>query len=342
MLSHHLDSPEARQDPRLDISDVYLFRGDTGTVFVMNVNPLSGSGGFHPEALYEFKVDTDGDAVEDLTFRVTFGAAYPTGQQRVELHHLEGPAARDRDAEGRIVTHGVTGEECPGTGGVRLWAGPAADPFFIEGAVIGAVCTAVANGAPVDLSGFEPAKATNIFAGTNVCGIVLEVPDAVLGGQQIGFWGVTALPTDSGGWRQINRCAQPLINTILHPADSGLANEYNANEPSEDLRRHGPRLIELISGVVAAMGTAADPSAYAERVRDALFPDILRYQVGTAANFSFAERNGRGLVERSPEVICSMVLNTAVAHGLGSGSASGTPRAVFPYLPPPVPVSSSS
>ena len=68
-MSHHLDSPLARQDTRLDITDVYLFRGATGTVFVMNANSsIAGqrhAERFHPEALYEFKVDTDGDAVED-------------------------------------------------------------------------------------------------------------------------------------------------------------------------------------------------------------------------------------------------------------------------------------
>ncbi|MEV0169470.1 hypothetical protein [Nonomuraea fuscirosea] len=56
IMSHHLDSPLARQDPRLDISDVYLFRGTIGTTFIINVNPLSGAGAFHPEGRYEFKI----------------------------------------------------------------------------------------------------------------------------------------------------------------------------------------------------------------------------------------------------------------------------------------------
>ena len=30
-MSHHLDSPIARQDIRLDITDLYAFRGETGT-----------------------------------------------------------------------------------------------------------------------------------------------------------------------------------------------------------------------------------------------------------------------------------------------------------------------
>ena len=34
-MSHHLDSPLARQDIRLDITDLYLFRGEIGTVFVI-------------------------------------------------------------------------------------------------------------------------------------------------------------------------------------------------------------------------------------------------------------------------------------------------------------------
>ena len=36
-MSHHLDSPIARQDIRLDITDLYLFRGERGTAFVINV-----------------------------------------------------------------------------------------------------------------------------------------------------------------------------------------------------------------------------------------------------------------------------------------------------------------
>lgn len=58
-MSHHLDSPLARQDTRLDITDVYLFRGTAGTVFVMNVDTSAANQKhheqFHPEALYEIQ-----------------------------------------------------------------------------------------------------------------------------------------------------------------------------------------------------------------------------------------------------------------------------------------------
>jgi hypothetical protein len=36
-MSHHLDSPIARQDIRLDITNLYVFRGETGTVFVIDL-----------------------------------------------------------------------------------------------------------------------------------------------------------------------------------------------------------------------------------------------------------------------------------------------------------------
>ena len=69
-MSHHLDSPIARQDIRLDITDLYVFRGETGTVFAINVchsifGPIPAPG-YHPEGMYEFKIDLNGDAIEDI------------------------------------------------------------------------------------------------------------------------------------------------------------------------------------------------------------------------------------------------------------------------------------
>ena len=332
-MSHHFDSPLARQDPRLDISDVYLFRGATGTVFVMNVNPLSGENGFHPDGLYEFKVDTDGDAVEDTTFRVTFGERDADGGQALVLRKLDGEAARDRDDEGSVLAEGATEQIIEARHGISLWAGAAADPFYVNGAVVGAVKHAVATGAPVEL---PDQPAANLFAGTNVCAIVLEVPDEVLAVADIAFWGVTALPTDAGGWQQINRCAQPLINTIFNPDDEDRSSDYNRVQPSQDREVHGPVVCDLVARAVAASGAAEDPKWYAEQVRDTIFPDVLRYRVGTPATYGFATRNGRGLTECAPEVMFAVVLNRAVPLGLSASAATGTLRTDFPYLSTPV------
>jgi hypothetical protein len=58
-VSHHLDSPASRRDPRLNVTDVYAFGGDDATVLTMIVSSsLAGAGrvpGFHPEGRYEFR-----------------------------------------------------------------------------------------------------------------------------------------------------------------------------------------------------------------------------------------------------------------------------------------------
>lgn len=335
-MSHHLDSPLARQDPRLDISDVYVFRGTGATVFVMNVNPLSGAGGFHPEGRYEFRVDTDGDAVEDHTFVFAFGEGDAGGDQVLEVRRLDGADARVRVAPGLLLARGRTGQEIGGAGGVRVWAGPAADPFYIDGAVITAVKETVANGVPFDLAAVGHGAPANLFAGTNVHALVLEVRDDAFPVGGIGFWGTTALATDSGGWRQINRCATPLINTIFNPDDSQRSSEYNLTHPSEDRARYGPLVEALVTKAVAATGSSDDPVAHARRVVDELFPDVLRYRIGTPAEFGFTVRNGRGLADCVPEVMFALVLNKAVPLGLDSTSATGVRPHDFPYLAPPV------
>ena len=98
-MSHHLDSPLARQDIRLDITDLYVFRGETGTVFAINVcHSIFGkipTPGYHPEGMYEFKIDLDGDAVEDVTYRFTFDERDSAGKQRFVLRRITEGAAAD-------------------------------------------------------------------------------------------------------------------------------------------------------------------------------------------------------------------------------------------------------
>src|SRR5271166_677256 len=113
-MSHHLDSPIARQDIRLDITDLYVFRGETGTAFVINVchsifGPIPAPG-YHPEGMYEFKIDLDGDAVEDVTYRITFDERDDAGNQRFVLRCISGAGAVDPNATGTVLAQGQTNE----------------------------------------------------------------------------------------------------------------------------------------------------------------------------------------------------------------------------------------
>jgi hypothetical protein len=123
----------------------------------------------------------------------------------------------------------------------------------------------------------------------------------------------TALATDAGGWRQINRAGQPMIQPIFNPDDGERSSAYNTTQPREDRAIYGPLVSTLVAGVVAAMGTSADPQVYGELVAALCFPDILRYEVGTPAVFGFAKRNGRALADNAPEVMFSIVVNAVLS-----------------------------
>ena len=76
-MSHHFDTKLSREDPSLNLCDFYLFGGPSGkTVMAMTVNPdvgLSAPDTLHPEGLYAFRFDLNGDAREEVTFKFRFG-----------------------------------------------------------------------------------------------------------------------------------------------------------------------------------------------------------------------------------------------------------------------------
>jgi hypothetical protein len=326
-MSHHLDTPLARQNGRLYIDDLYVFQGDHGTVFVMDVNStITGPDiqpGFHLQARYEFRVHVGGEERESLTFRATFGEAGPDGRQSYEL-----------SAAGELLLKGSTGEIATG-GHARMWAGRIADPFYVDLSLLAKVNSAVRDGTAVDLAGWLPAEAANSFAGTTVETIVLEISHehpVLRPGTPIGVWCATMLATDAGGWHPINRAGHPMMWPIFWPDDTRFTYPANTRHPSDDYAAEGERLAGLVAAVVAAGGTAGDPAGYGEAVARRLFPDVLPYVVGTPATYGFAGFNGRTLADNAPEVMLSLVAGTAVPAGLRPSVAADLREAAFPYV----------
>jgi len=81
--SSHREAPAITEAPKVDATDFYMFRsyesGREGYVtFIANYQPLQVPYGgpnyftMDPDALYEIHVDSDGDAVEDMTFQFDF------------------------------------------------------------------------------------------------------------------------------------------------------------------------------------------------------------------------------------------------------------------------------
>lgn len=341
-MSHHLDSPIARQDIRLDITDLYVFRGQTGTVFAINVchsifGPIP-SPGYHPEGMYEFKVDLNGDAIEDVTYRITFSERDKQGKQSYIVRCIRGAEAADPHAPGSVVAQGSTDEKVTATSGLQVWAGKAGDPFWIEPDVLHAVGHAFQDGTTVNLAGWDPRRAKNLFAGHTVYAIVLEVPDSELlagasGKKRVGVWAVSTLATDAGGWRSINRVGLPMIHPLFTQFNEDLGNRLNAGRPADDFETYGEAVTKSIAGAVTANGAAEDPRGYAETVAHRFFPNILPYEVGTQAVFGFARWNGRSLTDNAPNVMFSIAANTPISLGIGKESVTSKPSKTFPYVP---------
>jgi hypothetical protein len=339
-MSHHLDTPLARQNGQLYIDDLYVFPGDHSTVLVMDVNStITGPDvqpGFHPEARYEFKVHFGGEEFETLTYRVSFGEPDTQGRQALQLRVLTGDEAREDVAAGSLLLEGRTGETAS-QNGARIWTGRVADPFYVDLDGLATINAAVKNGAKVDRSGWRAENARNSFAGTTVESIVLEVShqhEQLRAGARTGIWCATKLATDAGGWRQINRAGNPMMWPIFWPDDTDFSGRANDRHPSADLNAEGKNIADLVTTVVAANGTSDDPEGYGHIVARVLLPDVLQYVVGTPATYGFAARNGRTLADNAPEAMFSLVLNRAVTSGLTPSVAEGLRSRTFPYVVP--------
>ena len=102
----------AREDPRLNLLDFYLFRGQPGTtVMAMTVNPNAGTKApdtFHEEGLYAFRFDVNDDAHEELTFKIRFGVAGHAEGEGPDGRHMQ--TLQVRRATGRDAAEGMQGE----------------------------------------------------------------------------------------------------------------------------------------------------------------------------------------------------------------------------------------
>src|SRR5271155_2893533 len=93
-MSHHFDTKLAKEDPSLNVGDLYLFQGppDT-TVMAMTVNPdvvLSAPDTLNSEALYAFRLDLTGDAREDVVFKFRFNEPrHVNGDEHVHVQKFQ-------------------------------------------------------------------------------------------------------------------------------------------------------------------------------------------------------------------------------------------------------------
>ncbi|MDO6426698.1 DUF4331 domain-containing protein [Thalassotalea sp. 1_MG-2023] len=113
--SSHREAPNITRFPTVDSTDYYAFnsyeegRGDYVTM-IANYIPLQDAYGgpnyfpMDPEAIYSIHIDTDGDAVEDITFAFDFERSLANNNQGVKL--TVGPAENQRSVGVPLVNIG--------------------------------------------------------------------------------------------------------------------------------------------------------------------------------------------------------------------------------------------
>jgi hypothetical protein len=321
-MSHHYSGPDygfPHGDARLDLTDLYAFPtpGDAGkSILIMNVHPSVGvnptgptiAEPFAPSAIYELKIDTDGDAVADIAYRVRFSRS-DDGAQTATVRRAEGKDAAGIGDGGEVVLMDApvsTGLDAQVTtvGGYRFFAGWRSDPFFFD-----------TQGALNNLQ----FTGDDFFTGRDVCSIVLEVSDTVLGHGVTGLWART-LDVLGNDWVQADRGARPSQSIFLTGEEKAA---YLAAEPKDD-----DRFVPIFAHSLEHTGgyTPAD----ATRAAKTLLPDVLSYDPRQPASYP---TNGRALSDDVMDVFITTLTNGKLTGDKVGPHADLLTR--FPYVGPP-------
>ncbi|TMI92259.1 MAG: DUF4331 domain-containing protein [Bacteroidetes bacterium] len=198
LAADHIDSPAVTNQPS-DITDLYVFRGENpdNLVFVANTQGLlspasTANAKFDENTMIEINIDNNGDHVEDLVIQCiakngmmrVYGPFKPSVTGTTSYLGIN-----NFTAQVEITPYGqpaIIAEQK----GVKVFAGPRDDPFFFDlvrfRQIIAGTATSFNN------------PGNDTFAGTNVLGLVVELPKTMLGGNgTIDVWAETKKKTNT-------------------------------------------------------------------------------------------------------------------------------------------------
>ncbi|MGB6430362.1 MAG: DUF4331 family protein [Candidatus Acidiferrales bacterium] len=321
-MSHHYSGPDfgfPHGDARLDFTDLYAFPkpGDAGkSILIMNAHPSVGvnppgptmAEPFAPQAVYELRIDTNGDFVADIAYRVRFSSS-KDGARSATLRRAEGAQAAGAGDEGQTIIEAApvsTGPEIRVTdaGGYRFFAGWRSDPFFFD--VQGALNNLQFTG-------------DDYFTDKDVCSIVLEAPNSALGSQKMALW-VRTLDGAGGKWAQADRGARSNQTPFLAGEQNAA---YLAAEPAGDAR-----FVPVFAH--ALEHTGGYTPAEATRVAGTLLPDVLHYDPTRPASYP---DSGRALTDDVVDFFLPLLTNGKVTQD--KVGPHKDLLASFPYVGPP-------
>jgi hypothetical protein len=263
----HRDSPVVDGAPEGDITDVFAFldpNDKTRVVFAMGVNPFAvpavpSSYRFSTGFLYQFKIDTTGDYVEDAVIQVTFKDAATVSAAAQSIHvRIGAPDPGSTGAVNTLMTNqaiDVTGpvNTVINSNGVQVFAGLRDDPFTFDVGqffriqagtsqlfrAVPASPLGPLTGRPIGANG---QSGIDGFAGFNASYIIVSVPLSAIRpgefqnkGNIYNIWGTVSAPYVDDSYVQFERMGQPVFNTVFIP--SPMKDAFNAGVPADDTLR---------------------------------------------------------------------------------------------------------
>lgn len=374
--SDHADTAENFNRIGADMTDVYIFPSPTNAnnvVLVLDVHGLIPAGqgpnvSFDPRVLYQIKIDTTGDVVEDLVIQARFTGVGPN--QRVAIAGPYKPFMTGTQAifARPYPVTGMINQSFTPTAGMTVFAGVRSEPFFLDLNRFNAIFPDRATpltGRQVDfpsimaantpqVNGFRPpGQAMDFLSNLNVLSIVVELPRAALGGGVIRLWETTSLALGSSGgflYGQQDRLARPLVNEVLATVTLRRHEANNKDNPTDDAA-------VLKNDIDAFLVFPANRSAAIRNVIEAvLVPDVmianlasgdkasyLGFETGGATGGKFG---GRALADDVVDISLGVVFgNTVPALGLAPDDGNELPQfttdnvgphtdymTTFPYL----------
>jgi Domain of unknown function (DUF4331) len=325
-MADHFDAPGLKppnMDARIDICDIYAFqkREDTNkSILVLNVNPVAPTyaDSFASEAVYELKVDTNGDAVADIAYRFTFSPK-EDDVQKATVRRVSGEHAKGNGNYGEVLFQDVPvsfGENAIMTttadnvGEYRFFAGIRSDPFFF------------------DLEGMKNGMqftGADTFLDKNVFSLILEIPNGALGSNpKVGVWCRVLIPKDVNPFFQIDRMGRPFVNVAF--TDGEDKDTFNRIEPTRDQELFTKKFADILE----SFGYSPEN---AQQVALTLLPDILDYDYSSPEGY----RNGRKLTDDIIDIQLALLTNGRVTTD--KVGPHQDLLATFPYLGSPHPTS---
>jgi hypothetical protein len=214
LASDHQDTPLVELNPRMDMTDVYVFPGSTPDriTLVMNTSAFltpaqTAAAGFDPSILYQFKIDNTGDAKEDKVIQVTFNGN--GSSQKVQVvgpvaPPVQGAMMNTLATSSTATINGTLNTPFGSATALQAFAGPRDDPFFIDLEQFFRILpdrrpsTGPLSVLRPPSSKFRSAtEAKDFLRGINDMAIVIELPAPMLSADRaslgkVGVWGTTS------------------------------------------------------------------------------------------------------------------------------------------------------